>query len=237
MKIQLFLLAIVLAQSLGFSVVASEEMKAAETLASSLRGMSSIEAEFQQKIFDKDGLVLQEAKGIVKIKRPQQFYWLTQSPYEHLVVTDGSILWLHDIDLEQVSKKPFSSDEDSAPALLLNGEVDKLSEKYVITKIVRATVSRYQLQAIDSDSLFVGLSISFDGGQLISMSFDDSFEQRTAIDFSNVVINSELSDDLFQFVPPPGVDILDETVGGSTDNTEIESWDNVKNSLPNSSIP
>jgi outer membrane lipoprotein carrier protein len=235
LKIQFFLFLTLLTQSLGFAVIADENTDAAVTLAANLRGMNSIQAEFQQNILDKDGAVLQEAHGIVKIKRPQQFYWLTESPYEHLVVTDGSILWLHDIDLEQVSKKPFSSDEDSAPALLLNGDVEKLSQQYTIRMEVYADVSRYQLEAIDSGSLFVGLSISFDAGTLISMSFDDSFEQTTEIGFSNVVINSDLSDDLFQFVPPSGVDILDETMNGLIENSQMENGINSRNNPQSSS--
>ena len=234
MKNLFFLLATALAQLLCCSALAAQEATAGQALSANLRAMSSIQAEFHQKILDKDGVVLQEASGRVKMKRPQQFYWLTESPYEHLVITDGSVLWLHDIDLEQVSKKTFSSDEDSAPALLLNGDVEKLSRQYLITMIADGEISRYQLEAIDDGSLFVGLSISFDQGSLISMSFDDSFEQRTEISFSNVVINSDISDDVFQFVPPTGIDILDETTNVPTPALEIDHGNTDNSILPNS---
>jgi len=196
--------------------------------------MHSIEARFEQTILDSQGAVLQEARGIVRIKRPQQFYWLTESPYEHLVVTDGSVLWLHDIDLEQVSKKPFVDDEDSAPALLLSGNVDKLREQYVITKAKTAGTTEYQLDAKDKDTLFVGLTISFRDRVVTSMSFSDSFEQQTRIDFSSFVVNTEIPDDLFQFAPPAGVDILDETLSSFEYNQNGELSTSVSDNLRNS---
>lgn len=193
-------------------------------LASQMSGVETISAQFQQKIFDNKGQLMQEANGELIVKRPRQLHWLTKEPYEHLVVTDGKDLWLYDIDLEQVNKEAFSEDLDRAPALLLSGNVDVIAQNYRVeqlsleksksekTNADKAPVdqSRYHFRLIPlkADGLFTALEIVFVDKKISSMTMSDSFDQITKINFLDVYLNQTVDDSVFKFVTPEGVDLI-----------------------------
>ena len=120
--------------SLLFSCCAAAESRldSVEKLTRLLSPMESLEGQFEQSIFAEDGQLMQQASGRLKIKRPRQMIWETLQPYQHKVVTNGVLLWIHDLDLEQVTQQEFGDNLDQAPALLLSGNVQALSEKFVI---------------------------------------------------------------------------------------------------------
>jgi len=185
------------------------EKPAAEQLAEQLQSMDSLTARFNQSITDARGDQLQQAEGTLAVKRPRRFYWRTESPYEHLVVTDGILLWLYDIDLEQITKQPFSADLDRAPALLLSGELEEINKQYTI-KLQRLGRDELQFTLLpnNADSLFRLLTISFGKHGLKAMTLKDSFDQLTEISFSDVKLNPRLKDKLFEFTPPEGIDVI-----------------------------
>ena len=178
---------------------------AVQQLAHKLQTMETITAGFKQTIEDIDGQILQQASGTLQVKRPRRFHWQTQTPYEHLVVTDGKLLWLYDIDLEQVSKQLFSADMDKAPALLLSGEVEEISKQYQVTKI---SAQQFLLTPRTNDSVFKQLSLKFNGALIALMTMKDSLDQTTIIEFSSVKLNKPIADSVFDFVPPDGIDVI-----------------------------
>ena len=52
------------------------------------------------------------------------------------------------------------------------------------------------------------LSKSVLDGKIQRMIFVDTFEQTTIISFKNIKINSNIDDDLFDFKPPAGADVV-----------------------------
>ena len=185
------------------------ESGAAAELAQQLKSMRSMTANFHQQIADHRGSVLQKATGILKVKRPRRFYWLTQEPYEHLVVTNGKQLWLYDIDLEQITQQAFSADLDKAPALLLSGEIAEISQQYQVELVAtEGQGKQYKLTPNSPDSLFKLLTIQFSGGMIAAMTLQDSFDQLTDIQFSDVKLNPVIDDTLFEFIAPEGIDVI-----------------------------
>lgn len=184
----------------------------AQRLSQQFAAMHSMRGDFVQKIYDEDGNLLQEASGEIAVKRPRLFYWRTTQPYEHLVVASGDTLWIYDIDLEQVSRRPFSDDLDRAPALILSGEWESLANQYAIEYVQGTSGSsgeiRYSLQPLASDNVFRSLQLVFSRDKIQSMVLIDSFSQRTEIGFSNVKYNVDIEPGLFTFSPPPGIDVI-----------------------------
>lgn len=192
----------------SFSLAATSET-AVQQLSAQLQAMNSLSAHFKQTINDNAGTLLQRAEGSLTVKRPKRFHWLTEQPYEHLVVTDGKELWLYDIDLEQITRQAFTADLDKTPALLLSGEVDEISKQYkvAVTEAVDKTLT-FTLTPNEPDNLFKQLTISFNNRQLLGMKLKDSFEQLTIIEFSDIKLNADIPDSLFEFVPPDGIDVI-----------------------------
>lgn len=191
----------------AFADAASDE--AAQQLAKQFAAMNSIRAGFQQTILDERGEVLQQASGRLMVKRPRQFFWRTTDPYEHLIVASDDVLWIYDIDLEQVSRQPFTDDLDKAPALILSGESQKLAQQYQIA-LQRSAADQltFTLTPNSSGGVFSQLQLVFKAGKLASMTLVDSFQQQTAIVFSDVEYNVDIDPATFEFVPPPDIDVI-----------------------------
>jgi outer membrane lipoprotein carrier protein len=196
-----------------YAVVAQTADSAALKLSALLSEMTTLEAQFQQTIVDDKGIELQQAQGYLTVMKPDNFYWRTEQPYEHLLVTQGDILWLYDIDLEQVSKQILSDDLSQTPALLLGGDVEKIREQYSISERQNSTDDElvFKLMPKSESSVFNDLTISFKQGVIYSMAFSDHFDQLTTIVFSAAKINSAIDLNLFKFTPPAGVDVIDNS--------------------------
>ena len=98
-----------------------------------LLGSDTITARFSQLTLDGSGTQLQETAGEMSVKRPGLFYWHTDAPQEQLMVSDGQKVSLWDPDLEQVTIKKLDQRLTQTPALLLSGDVSKISDSFDIT--------------------------------------------------------------------------------------------------------
>lgn len=181
---------------------------AVEQLSAQLENMQAFKSHFHQRISDEKGQLLQEASGELIIQRPRKLYWSTRQPYQHLVVTDGKLLWIYDIDLEQASRQPFSAEMDQAPALLLSGEVEQISQHYSISVELLDSILQFQLLPKNPGSVFQRMTIDFKDKQLHGMSLRDNFGQLTEIIFTGLELNVQIDPGLFNFSPPEGVDVI-----------------------------
>ena len=76
------------------------------TLQAFLDSVQSLTADFEQEIWMGDTRV-QTDKGSLSLKRPNRFRWNYVDPTELVVAADGKQLWIHDVELEQVTVAPF----------------------------------------------------------------------------------------------------------------------------------
>jgi outer membrane lipoprotein carrier protein len=144
------------------------------------------------------------------LKRPGQFRWQTDAPMEQLLVSDGKQVWLYDPDLEQVTIQALDQRLTHTPALLLSGDVSKISENFEISHQESSGVVDFVLKPKARDTLFDNLRLSFRNGVINDMQLIDSVGQRTNILFAGVKMNAPLSASLFRFVPPAGTDIIQD---------------------------
>jgi outer membrane lipoprotein carrier protein len=191
------------------SIAHAADNKAIVALNANLQSMHTMKANFSQRMEDDQGVLLQQANGNMAVKRPRRLLWKTLTPYEHLMVTDGTTLWLYDIDLEQITRRPFTKDLDKAPALLLSGEINEIADQYSIEhQVGEGGINTFHLTPLDSQQLFQSMTIIFKAGVIQSMLLKDNFSQQTVIEFSDVKLNAEIPASLFDFTPPVGVDVM-----------------------------
>ena len=86
-----------------------------ERFQSYLRTTQAAKADFQQKVFDKSGKLVQESKGNFSFLRPGRFRWTYVKPPQ-LIVGDGERVWIHDADLNQVTVRRASRARHAPPA-------------------------------------------------------------------------------------------------------------------------
>lgn len=179
--------------------------------------LKTFSGDFQQTLVDDEGLVLQTSNGVFSLKRPGYFYWETTAPFPQLLVSDLNTIWLYDPDLEQVSVRPYDEKVSQTPALLLSGDVNKVSDAYRVERLSADTQVESEAMSGDTafalfpkqpQTLFTQLLVEFTGDQLASMQLHDSLGQVTTFAFSRGIYNQPIANERFTFTPPEGVDVI-----------------------------
>lgn len=175
-----------------------------------LEKSKTITANFSQLTLDGSGTRLQETKGEMSVQRPGLFYWHTEAPQEQTMISDGQKVTLWDPDLEQATIKKLDQRLTQTPALLLSGDVSKISESFDISSKQAGEVMEFTLKPKTKDTLFDSLNLSFRNGMINNMRLVDSVGQRTDILFSGVRANEPIPASKFKFVIPKGADVIQE---------------------------
>ncbi|MFV3380392.1 MULTISPECIES: outer membrane lipoprotein chaperone LolA [Pseudomonas] len=200
---------LVSALALG-AVSAQADEKDVARLTQLLEKSQTISARFSQLTLDAGGTSLQETSGEMSVKRPGLFYWRTDAPQEQVVVSDGQKVTLWDPDLEQATIKKLDVRLNQTPALLLSGDVSKISQSFDITSKEQGEVTDFTLKPKTKDTLFDSLRVSFRRGLINDMQLVDSVGQRTNILFNGVKANEAIPASKFQFKIPEGADVIQE---------------------------
>lgn len=188
----------------------SEQQRAANKLSELLSHTQTITGSFSQLTLDSTGTQLQEAAGEMLLQRPGLFRWHTNPPLEQLLVSNGEKVWLYDPDLMQVTVQKMDQRLTHTPALLLSGDVSKISENFNITYKEGGPVVDFILTPTAKDTLFDTLRLSFRNGVINDMQLLDAVGQRTNILFMGVKVNEPVAPEQFVFVAPAGVDVIEE---------------------------
>lgn len=184
---------------------------ATEDLVSRLAGVRSMSCDFEQLVLDRGGSRLQEAKGEMQVSRPRQFRWHADSPYEQLVVSNGDVVWIYDVDLDQVIERALGDQVGNTPALLFSGNPEEVANEFTIEEADRHRGRvTYRLRPKGEEPLFNLLEVTFEGDTPRGMRLKDALGQQTTIEFSNVRMNTALDSSLFEFEPPEGADVVSE---------------------------
>ena len=175
-----------------------------------LDALKSLQAQFVQTVSDEKGKVLQTSQGSFAVARGNRLRWETTAPFAYLIVTDGSILWRYDRDLEQVNKQKFSGELADTPALILSGDMPRIGANYEVSEEAGSAGDYFHLIPKQKNALFRSLVLEFSGNTITQLVLQDNLGQRTEIRFNSVVNNPALPDALFQFEPPKGVDVVND---------------------------
>ena len=170
-----------------------------------LEPISSLSAEFEQRIQDANGLDMQRSSGRFHIAKPNSLRWIVEQPMPQQVISDGVSLWVYDPDLEQVMVQPFRGNIQSAPAMLFSGHLEDLDSAYMVKKL---SANTFVLTPEQGCSLFSSVQIEFDSRLPKSLTLIDNLDQVTHITFDALAYNPALAADLFVFEIPAGTDII-----------------------------
>ena len=155
------------------------------------------------------------SSGRFEFQRPGKFRFDYRKPFVQTLVADGQTLWLHDVDLNQVTARQQSQALGSTPAALLTGASDLqvLKNDFQFTpepdrdglQWVRATP-----QSPDGQirSVMVGLRAAPNGPELAVLDVQDSLGQRSLLTFTAFELNPVLPASTFVFKAPAGVDVI-----------------------------
>ena len=165
---------------------------------------------FEQQVFDRGGKVVEKASGTFAFQRPGKFRWVYDKPHKQLLVGDGTKLWIHDPDLNQVTVKKIGAAISSTPAALLAGK-DDITTLFTLRDAGTADgLSWVEATPKAQDTGFERVRLGLQGKTLAAMELHDQLGGRTLLRFTELKSNAPVTADSFRFTPPKGADVLED---------------------------
>ena len=193
---------------LALLVASAAQADSIERFKSFLRTTQSARADFEQKVYGRDGRLTQESKGNFVFLRPGRFRWTYAKPVDQVIVGDGERVWIHDRDLNQVTVRRLSKALGSTPAALLAGASDVEKAFDLSDAGQRDSLEWLEAKPKDRDAGFERIRMGFSTGGVEAMELTDNFGQTTKLQFHNLQRNPKVDPAEFRFEPPKGADVL-----------------------------
>jgi outer membrane lipoprotein carrier protein len=155
------------------------------------------------------------SSGSFEFQRPGKFRFDYRKPFVQVLVADGQTLWLHDVDLNQVTARKQAQVLGSTPAALLTAASDL--EALKADFVFKAEPDREGLHWVSAipkvadgqiRAVLLGLRAADKGPELVVMDVQDSLGQRSVLTFSAFELNPVSSAQTFVFRMPSGVDVI-----------------------------
>jgi len=182
---------------------------ALDTLREFVREVKSGSASFTQTVTSADGAKKRSSSGSFEFARPNRFRFAYAKPFEQLIVSDGQKVWIHDLDLNQVSVRRLNQALGATPAALLAGA--SLEQEFELAaQPSKDGIDWVQATPRQKDGAFQSMRIGFKGKDLAAVEILDSFGQRSVLQFSAYAANVALPEATFRFVPPAGADVIEQ---------------------------
>jgi outer membrane lipoprotein carrier protein len=161
-------------------------------------------------VFDRAGKVVDRASGTFAFARPGKFRWTYEKPHKQVLVGDGTKLWIHDPDLNQVSVKRIDAAVSSTPAALLAGK-DDITALFTLRDAGSAEgLSWVEATPKAQDTGFERVRLGLSGKTLAAMELQDQLGGRTMLRFLDLKANAAVPPDTFKFTPPKGADVIED---------------------------
>lgn len=180
-----------------------------------LMPIAALKGNFEQSLKNEQGVELQHLTGTLALKKPGQFRWEVLGDEPRLVVSNGKKVWDYDEDLEQVTIQRLNQGQSKAPIFFLTGVKNSLHQDFTVKKLpltkgkcLQKSDACFELTPKGEESAFLWIKIGFKDKNLKEMELLDQLGQRSLFHFNRIDLNPVLPNTIFQFVPPPGVDIL-----------------------------
>ena len=184
-----------------------------DALARFSANLNALQASFDQVVLNQEGVVETQGKGRVWLLRPNQFRWSYEGDFPEVIVADGRSVWMHDVVMEQVTVKPQSSMAQDSPLSVLM-DISSLDQQFTVRELGKHDgLDLLELVSLSSESEFERVMLGLKEDLIALMVMEDAFGLRTELRFDEVLRNPDLSEEMFQFSPPEGADVVGEIPG------------------------
>jgi outer membrane lipoprotein carrier protein len=189
----------------------SETLEARQAIQAFLDSATRYSARFVQQLVDEEGVVLEEGSGEFWMQRPDKFRWHYAPPMERVLVSDGTRIWLHDVELEQITVRSADGALEQTPAGLLVGSATALDNYHLSIRERLGKQILVGLKPKNAQSDFQDIVLGLESNKLVRLMLADRFGQQTVIQFTDIRLDPPIAAALFSFEIPPGTDVIDQT--------------------------
>ncbi|MDD2917638.1 outer membrane lipoprotein chaperone LolA [Rhodoferax sp.] len=159
------------------------------------------------------------SSGQFEFARPNRFRFDYAKPFVQTIVADGHTLWLHDVDLNQVTARKQAAVLDSTPAALIASaaDVQALQADFVLADAPDKDGLQWVLATPKSkDGQLQSVRVGFRAAGEVArqtvmlevLEILDNFGQRSVLTFKGFKVNPSLPASSFQFSTPKGADLI-----------------------------
>ncbi|NND81195.1 MAG: outer membrane lipoprotein chaperone LolA [Gammaproteobacteria bacterium] len=177
--------------------------------------VSSLEAQFTQRVTDERGMLLEQSSGIFSLSRPGKFRWDyraedgASSARGTQIVADGEYLYMYDPELKQMSQRRLQDALGQVPSLLLVQSEADIEHHFVITELgLTDGLTWVALKPRDPDAGYQQLMIGFFEQQISQIVLLDGLGNETRLQLTGLRENLSLPAGRFSIKAPAGTDIL-----------------------------
>ncbi len=152
------------------------------------------------------------SRGAFWLRRPNQFRFDYTAPYRQVVLADGQTLWLHDLDLNQVTQRNQADVLAQSPVALLSSRraVEALQRDFTLTEAPPDADGLQWLQGTprQPNASVRSLRLGFDSAnRLRAIDTTDALGQRSVMRLTQLS-REPAPVGWFVFTPPAGADVV-----------------------------
>jgi outer membrane lipoprotein carrier protein len=173
-----------------------------------------LKARFIQEVTIKVMKKSEREEGVIYVKNPRKMLWHYVKPKEKKLIINPQKAWLYVPEDKVVYVQDADEVFKSKLAVKFLSGIGKLNEDFNVNYSKGGPVDKkgnYLVTLIPKESDFgvdnLFLTIDKDTFLIVRCSFHDIYGNVTRIQFTDIKTNTKLSDHLFTFKPPQGVEI------------------------------
>lgn len=214
-KIILVILGLLFTSTAGFSGQNESIDVVVDKIQKKYEEIEDFHADFTQEATVKALNTVQKSDGEVWFKKPGKMRWNYYEPYKDQIVSDGRTLWFYNEEEKQVIESPLNQvSETESTSTLLSG-LGKIKDLYKTSFTESGEFEADGSYLIDlrpkeegEDYNKVTLAINKNTMMVNTLYLYDPFGNLTKVLLKNVEVDKGVSDSLFDFKAPSGVEII-----------------------------
>lgn len=176
--------------------------------------VKTMRAYFEQNIVHKESGIEEQRTGELFFKKPFLVRWVSNQPFEELIVVDKNHLWQYFPEEELILKFNAADVDDQSEFLSVLAGRAPLAEKFKIVpqQEVEGVFSLKLLPISPSMNLVEAVVwVDMESGLILRLSYTDFYGNINDISFTNQALDVAIPDDTFKMGNFPGVIIEDYT--------------------------
>lgn len=214
-KIILVILGLLFTSTAGYSVQNESIDVVVDKIQKKYEDIEDFHADFTQEATVKALNTVQKSDGEVWFKKPGKMRWNYYEPYKDQIVSDGRTLWFYNEEEKQVIESPLNQVSDTESTSTLLSGLGKIKDLYKTSFSESGEFEADGSYLIDlrpkeegEDYNKVTLAINKSTMMVNTLYLYDPFGNLTKVLLKNVEVDKGVSDSLFDFKVPSGVEII-----------------------------
>lgn len=191
----------------------SSALEPSEVLDKVRSELNSLKANFNQVEIYNSGEYGETSSGQMWLKAPNQFRWNYINPIPQLIVANGNKVWIYDEDLEQVTIKRQQQDQNPLYTLLNKQQTE---ENYTLTfessNSTDSSSHHIKLTPKLETNEIKSVWLTVRNNEIIRIKIKNLMDNFVVFEFTEIIKNPKVESDFFEFNPPQGTDIIEDSL-------------------------